>query len=290
MPDKADGPSACNSRDARDAGSSDSGIANLDGTEACIAPPGPAFGMPGAAGRGADALECSALAHVQNASPKGDQARPKIIQGEGLGGVEEEEEGEEDCEDDEIEDRAGCCSKAASGDGSGRPKVEAGLCQSAGAAVSSGRGLVTHPPLSSATVGGSGGCDGFGLSDVRPMSGLGDDVQGWALTHRGPTGGGGGTSAVGRAGSSRLPGLIEAIAMEGRALRWDACARWYEVINGPLFEERCAGPMSQPLITSARCLMIRRKSQGEVRRAMLSPHRVDLSGDERERSITVRLH
>ena len=48
-------------------------------------------------------------------------------------------------------------------------------------------------------------------------------------------GGGGG----GGGGAMRLPGLIEAIAAEGRALRWDAGARWYEVLNGPLFEERC---------------------------------------------------
>jgi hypothetical protein len=42
----------------------------------------------------------------------------------------------------------------------------------------------------------------------------------------------------GRAAPLRLPALIQAIAAEGRAVRWDAAARWYEVINGPLFEER----------------------------------------------------
>ncbi len=42
----------------------------------------------------------------------------------------------------------------------------------------------------------------------------------------------------GRAAPLLLPALIQAIAAEGRAVRWDAAARWYEVINGPLFEER----------------------------------------------------
>jgi hypothetical protein len=57
----------------------------------------------------------------------------------------------------------------------------------------------------------------------------------------------GGISSSSSSSSSktlRLPGLIEAIAIEGRALRWDAGARWYEVLNGSLFEDRCATGLS----------------------------------------------
>ena len=40
----------------------------------------------------------------------------------------------------------------------------------------------------------------------------------------------------------RLPETVALIAAEGTALRWDPGARWYEVLHGPLFEQRCAFP------------------------------------------------
>ena len=212
------------------------GGGGADGSDACLAPPGPAYGVAGAAGRGAD-LEGAAPA--QGTSPPTDSARPaKLLHGEGCGAAGDDEDGEDEGEGDGAGYR--CCPKAAAGavrDGGSSQAPAAGCLAAAGGGrgrfpASCGPCLPQHP----GTYGGGGGGGACGLVDVKPL--LPALEQDWA--RKGPAGAAGACVGDGRPGSSRLPALIEAIAAEGRALRWDAGARWYEVLNGPLFEDRCA--------------------------------------------------
>ena len=63
---------------------------------------------------------------------------------------------------------------------------------------------------------------------------------------------------VGGAGPAlmRLPELIAALANEGEVLRWDPSQNWYEVIDGPRFEER---------YNALRCRRERRKEDAVYR-------------------------
>jgi hypothetical protein len=54
----------------------------------------------------------------------------------------------------------------------------------------------------------------------------------------------------------RLPELIAALASEGEVLRWDSPNEWYEVIDGPRFEER---------FNALRCRRERRKEESVYR-------------------------
>ena len=50
----------------------------------------------------------------------------------------------------------------------------------------------------------------------------------------------------------RLPELVDVLAKEGQVLRWDESCSWYEVLDGPLFEDR---------FNSLRCTRGKRKEQ-----------------------------
>ncbi len=54
----------------------------------------------------------------------------------------------------------------------------------------------------------------------------------------------------------RLPELVDVLAKEGQVLRWDENLNWYEVLDGPLFEER---------FNSLRCTREKRKEQAADR-------------------------
>ncbi len=54
----------------------------------------------------------------------------------------------------------------------------------------------------------------------------------------------------------RLPELVDLLAKEGKVLRWDVASGWYEVLDGPLFEEK---------FNALRCTRGKRKEQAADR-------------------------
>jgi hypothetical protein len=54
----------------------------------------------------------------------------------------------------------------------------------------------------------------------------------------------------------RLPELVDVLAKQGQVLRWDDDHNWYEVLDGPLFEER---------FNELRCTREKRKEQAADR-------------------------
>ena len=54
----------------------------------------------------------------------------------------------------------------------------------------------------------------------------------------------------------RLPELVDLLAKEGRVLRWDESNSWYEVLDGPSFEEK---------FNALRCTRGKRKEQAADR-------------------------
>ena len=65
-----------------------------------------------------------------------------------------------------------------------------------------------------------------------------------------------GSKSMLKRGFLRIPELVTLMAKEGKALRWDAERNWFEVLNGPLFEEN---------FNEWRCTREKRKEQAADR-------------------------